>query len=128
METVMAAFVIVLIVSAIIECGLQALRTEQRDYELTMVHSLCQESMEEAVFRANDPNQFDGLVSDTAPYTFAGSNNGNSRYWVSQRLVTTVNVGLKRVSVSIWQADPTTDTPTPRGRLLERLTTVVSRP
>lgn len=128
METVVAAFVIALIVAAVIECGLQALRAEHRDYELTTVHTLCQERMEDAVFKASDPNQYDALLSDAQPFSFIGDNNGNGKYWVYQRVVNPLDRGLKRVSVTIWLADAQSPTPAPKGRPLERLTTVVTRP
>jgi hypothetical protein len=128
LETILATFLLALVLGGLIDCAIGAMDVSQKDYDLTQVQSLLQQRMEFALYQGASVDGFASLASSNPQYQYLGNDRGNLQKWVYEQDVEPVDDSLTRVIVSIYQADSRQPTAAPTLPRLGCVTTMVLRP
>ncbi len=123
-EVLVALAMVAALALGLVAAVINSARLTETDRKLSSATFLGQKIMEQRCFKARDKTGFNALTSfASGVYAYADT---------SQELVYRLDVsipsepGLKRLSVVVWEADPSdSSNPAPIGSPLVRFTTVV---
>jgi type II secretory pathway pseudopilin PulG len=135
-ETLISVFLIGLLVISIFECVTSAIRYDKVDYQKTMAHQLCQQTIEGYTQLASAiSNWTAGKIASSNPqYIAVGENHGQLNYWVYEADVyPEPNNKMAMVVVTVYEADLTSGNPPnkpygPPYFKIDQMTTVVTHP
>ncbi len=157
-ETLLACVLLLLVLGGGYECIATAMHLDKRDYDYTLAHTTCQATLEFAINQGLHAGQFQQIYSSYPQYFYADGLPGtapqqhpladdhravtgrtttgaaNPHAYVLEQDVTDIEAanggGLLKVSVTIYEADPTSSVaaPAPRKPPIEQLSTLISRP